>query len=677
MLMAFVLGTLLIASPDERPFLTGISSSEDFSKKLDAHLSNAKKAMERMLSAKGKRTIENTLTPYDEILIELDAAGAQANLMENVHPDETMRTTSEQFSQKISAFGSELSLNRVVYDALTAMDISKVDVKTKFYVEKTLRDFRLAGVDKDEATRNRIKALRDELVLIGQDFARNIREDVRTVTVTNVKELDGLPQDYIDRHKPDSNGVITLTINYPDAVPVFTYAKSEDLRKRMYMEYNNRAYPKNMEVLNKLIAKRNELALLLGFPNWAACVTADKMIGSEKNANDFIEKIASASNEKAIRDYKQLLLRKQKDIPNAESLNLWETGYYSELLRKSEYDFDAQKVRPYLQYDNVKQGVLDVTSKLFGVEFKRNTTAPVWDSLVECWEMFEQKKLVRSMVPIGRFYLDMHPRENKYNHAAQFGVRNGVAGKPSRRTSSLAGGQIPEAALVCNFPGGIAGDPGLMEHGDVETFFHEFGHLLHHLFAGRQPWMGLAGISTEWDFVEAPSQLLEEWAWDASTLQTFAKHYQTGEAIPTALVQQMRRAEEFGKGLQVRTQMMYAKLSLSCYDRDPKNVDTDELVKSLREKYTPYKHVEGTHFQASFGHLDGYSAIYYTYMWSLVIAKDLFTKFDQKNMMNADIATKYRSTILAAGGSKPAATLVKEFLGRDFEFDGWKKWLEN
>ncbi len=675
--MAFVLGTLLIASPDERPFLTGISSSEDFSKKLDAHLSNAKKAMERMLSAKGKRTIENTLTPYDEILIELDAAGAQANLMENVHPDETMRTTSEQFSQKISAFGSELSLNRVVYDALTAMDISKVDVKTKFYVEKTLRDFRLAGVDKDEATRNRIKALRDELVLIGQDFARNIREDVRTVTVTNVKELDGLPQDYIDRHKPDSNGVITLTINYPDAVPVFTYAKSEDLRKRMYMEYNNRAYPKNMEVLNKLIAKRNELALLLGFPNWAACVTADKMIGSEKNANDFIEKIASASNEKAIRDYKQLLLRKQKDIPNAESLNLWETTYYSELLRKSEYDFDAQKVRPYLQYDNVKQGVLDVTSKLFGVEFKRNTTAPVWDSLVECWEMFEQKKLVRSMVPIGRFYLDMHPRENKYNHAAQFGVRNGVAGKPSRRTSSLAGGQIPEAALVCNFPGGIAGDPGLMEHGDVETFFHEFGHLLHHLFAGRQPWMGLAGISTEWDFVEAPSQLLEEWAWDASTLQTFAKHYQTGEAIPTALVQQMRRAEEFGKGLQVRTQMMYAKLSLSCYDRDPKNVDTDELVKSLREKYTPYKHVEGTHFQASFGHLDGYSAIYYTYMWSLVIAKDLFTKFDQKNMMNADIATKYRSTILAAGGSKPAATLVKEFLGRDFEFDGWKKWLEN
>jgi thimet oligopeptidase len=266
----------------------------------------------------------------------------------------------------------------------------------------------------------------------------------------------------------------------------------------------------------------------------------------------------------------------------------------------------------------------------------------------------------------GRFYLDMHPRENKYNHAAQFGICNGIKDR-----------QIPEAALICNFPGGDENDPGLMEHNDVETFFHEFGHLLHHLFGGRQPWIGISGISCEWDFVEVPSQLLEEWAWDAATLQTFAHHYQTNEPIPTALVQQMRRAEEFGKGLQVRQQMMYAKLSLSCYDNDPKNINTDELVKTLREKYTPYKFVEGTHMQTSFGHLDGYSAIYYTYMWSLVIAKDFFTKFDESNMMKSDTATTYRKTILAAGGSKPANELVKEFLGREFQFDGWKKWLEN
>ena len=273
--------------------------------------------------------------------------------------------------------------------------------------------------------------------------------------------------------------------------------------------------------------------------------------------------------------------------------------------------------------------------------------------------MFEDGKLT------GRFYLDMHPRENKYNHAAQFGIKNGILNK-----------QIPEGALVCNFPGGDKNDPGLMEHGDVETFFHEFGHLIHHLFAGKQKWIGISGITTEWDFVEAPSQIFEEWAWDVKTLQTFAKHFETGEPIPTELVSQMKNADEFGKGLQVRQQMYYAKLSLSCYDQNPKNVNTSDLVKTLREKYTPYKFVEGTHMQASFGHLDGYSAIYYTYMWSLVIAKDLFTKFDEKNLSNPEIARKYKDNILVPGGSKPANDLVKDFLGRDFNFDGWKNWLE-
>ena len=664
MILSLVLGALMMMNANvpanDSPFLTNISSAEEFSKKQEEHLALAQQSLDVLLNVKGKRTIDNTLKPYDRILINLDAVGNQSSLMENVHPVEAMRSTGEKFSQKVAAFGADLSLNRAVYDALSAMDLSDADAKTKFYVEKALRDFRLAGVDKDDATRKKIKALRDELVLIGQDFAKNIREDVRTVTVKDAKELDGLPQDYIDRHAPDANGVITLTINYPDAVPVFTYAKSDDLRKRMYMEFNNRAYPKNMEVLDRLIAKRDELAKLLGFPNWAGCATADKMVKSEKNAADFIEKIAAVSKTKSEADYTQLLARKVKDVPGATEVNPWESGYYSELVRKSDFDFDGQKVRPYFQYEKVKDGILSVTSRLFDVEFRKNPNAPVWHESVECYEMFDNGTLA------GRFYLDMHPRENKYNHAAQFGVRNGVAGT-----------QIPEAALICNFPGGDKNDPGLMEHNDVETFFHEFGHLLHTLFAGRQPWMGITGISTEWDFVEAPSQLLEEWAWDVTVLQSFARHYQTSEPIPAALVEQMRRADEFGKGLQIRQQMFYAKLSLSYYDRDPKQIDTDAIAKELRARYTPYKYVEGTHFQASFGHLDGYSAIYYTYMWSLVIAKDFFTQFDAKNMMAPGVAKRYRDVILAQGGSRPADTMVKEFLGRDFNFDGWKRWLEN
>ncbi|MFA6439123.1 MAG: M3 family metallopeptidase [Bacteriovoracaceae bacterium] len=642
------------------PFYTAINSADDFVRTIETHLDGAQQCLARIKSRHDVHNIETTLAWYDEMLTHLDAAANQSSLIENVHPDEQTRTTAEKLSQKSSAFASALSLNRSVYDAVAAIDCSGADAETTFFIEKTLRDFRLSGVDKDEVTRNRIKTIREELVLISQEFSRNIRDDKRTVTVTDVRELDGLPQDYINRHSPNAQGEIILTTEYPDAVPVLSYAKSEDLRKKMYLEFNNRAYPQNMEVLDRLIAKRHELAQLLGFENYAACITADKMVGSEKNAAKFIEQMAAASLEKSRTDYKQLLARKQQDVPGATEINPWEAGYYSELLKRTEYQFDAQQVRPYLQYAKVKQGVLDSMSKLFDVEFRKNPSVPTWHSSVECFEMFENGTLA------GRFYLDMHPRENKYKHAAQFGICNGVAGK-----------QIPEAALICNFPGGVEADPGLMEHNDVETFFHEFGHLLHYLFAGRQRWMGLSGISCEWDFVEVPSQLLEEWAWDVSTLQTFAKHYQSGEPIPTEMVAQMKRADEFGKGLFVRQQMFYAKLSLSCYDRHPSSVNTNTLAKELRERYTPYKYVEGTHFQASFGHLDGYSAIYYTYMWSLVIAKDFFSLFDRSNMMKSDIAKKYRDFVLARGGAKPAEAMVKEFLGREFRYDGWKQWLEN
>ncbi len=642
----------------DAPFWTGSPSPDAFTRAQDVRVQRAQKLIDRLVAVQGKRTLENTLKVYDDILLELDQAGSQAALIENVHPDSAMRDTAEKISQRVSAFGTELSLNRQVYDALAALDLSGADATTRYYVENTLREFRLSGVDKDDATRKKIKELNDELVLIGQEFSRNIREDKRPFQIDSATELAGLPDDYIARHKPDADGKITLTIDYPDAIPVFSYAKNEDLRKRLYMEYNNRAFPKNVDVLNRMIAKRHELANLLGFPNWAECVTANKMVGSGKNASDFIDKIVEASGPRAEADYAILLRRKQADVPAATAVNGWESGYYSELVRKSEYDFDAQKLRPYFPYDEVQKGVLDVTSKLFSVTFRKVADAPVWDKSVDCYEMIEGGKLV------GRFYLDMHPRENKFNHAAQFDIRTGIAGR-----------QIPECALICNFPGGTAGDPGLMEYGDVRTFFHEFGHLLHTLFAGRQRWLGIGGIRTERDFVEAPSQMLEEWTQDPATLATFAKHHETGAVIPVELVKQMKRANEFGKGLGVRRQMVYAKLSLSCYDQAPANINTDQMIKSLTEKYQPFPFVDGVHWQCAFGHLDGYSAVYYTYMWSLVIAKDMFSKFDRAHLLDPAVAKAYRDKVLAPGGSAPAATLVQDFLGRPFSFESYRQWL--
>src|SRR5439155_1683292 len=640
------------------PFLTGITDAASFQRAAEARLARARETLDRLVAAKGPRTVENTLRPFDDVLLELDAVGSQAGLLQNVHPDETIRKTAEDVSQKASAAGTELSLNRAVYDAIVAFDVSREDPETRYYVQRTLRDFRLAGVDKDEKTRKRIQEVNDELTVIGQDFSRNIRSDLRKVVAKNAAELDGLPADFLARHKPEADGTIALTIDYPDSLPVFSYAKNEDLRKRMYVEYNNRGYPANMAVLDKMLARRAELARLVGYNNWADYITANKMVGSAKNASDFIDRIVAASGPKAEREYEALLKRKAQDLPGATMVNAWESTYYSELVRKSSYDFDSQSVRPYFPFDRVKQGMLDITSRLFGLTYRPVQDAAVWDKSVEAYEVVQDSKA------IGRFYLDMHPRPNKYNHAAAFPIRTGIANR-----------QIPEAALVCNLPGGQPGDPGLMTHDDVITFFHEFGHLIHALVSGRHRWVGVGGISTEQDFVEAPSQMLEEWTWDPSTLATFARHHQTNEPIPPTLVKQMRRANEFGKALQVRRQMVYARFSLSVYDRDPSQVDTTAMYKDIMNRYQKTPYVEGTHFQTSFGHLHGYSAVYYTYMWSLVIAKDLFSHFNQSNLLDAEVSRKYRDTVLAPGGSKPAAELVRSFLGRPFDFKAWEAWL--
>jgi thimet oligopeptidase len=640
------------------PFWTGMSDAAAFERAMDARLAHASQLLDGLVAASGPRTIANTLRPFDDVQLELDAVSSQASLIQSVHPDEAFRKTAERISQKAGTLNTQVSLNRGAYDAIHGLDVSGADAETKYYVERTLRDFHLSGVDRDEASRQRIQTLRDDLVQIGQAFDRNIREDLRTVTAKSEADLEGLPRDFITRHKPDAHGNITLTIDYPDSLPVFSYARNEELRKRMFMEYNNRAFPKNIAVLDQMIAKRAELAGLIGYANWADYITADKMVGSAKNASAFIDRIVAASDAKAQVEYQTLLKRKQQDVPGATAVNAWEKAYYSELVRKASYDFDSQTVRPYFPFDRVKQGLFDVTGRLFGVTYRPIKDAAVWDPSVEAYEMLQDGKLV------GRFYLDMHPRPNKYNHAAEFGIRTGIAGR-----------QIPEAALICNLPGGQAGDPGLMTHDDVVTFFHEFGHLVHALVGGHHQWVGIGGTNTEQDFVEAPSQMLEEWTWDPATLATFAKHYETNQPIPAALVRQMRRASEFGKALGVRQQMVYARLSLSIYDRDPKSVDTTAMVKTLQTTLLPFPFVEGTHFQTSFGHLDGYSAVYYTYMWSLVIAKDLFSAFDADDLFAPEVAARYRDRVLVPGGRRDAADLVEDFLGRPFGFESFADWL--
>lgn len=594
------------------------------------------------------------LTSINAIDVLLDKQMNLASLYANVHPNAAIRENAEFCEQKFVALISEISLSRPLYDRLVAVDISKLDTLDRRYVEHMLKDFKRSGVDKDEAARERIKKLNEEINQIGQTFDKNIREGTRKLELSSVDELAGLPQDYIDNHKPNEQGKIVLTTAYPDYVPFMQYAKSDELRKKFYVIFRQQAYPENKAVLHQLITKRHELAQILGYKNFSQYITEDKMIQSPENAQSFIDRVSAIATPRAEAEYQQLLARMKKIDPKATRVEDWQKMYVEDLVKKEQYEVDAQLVRQYFHYDNVRQGIFDLTQAMFGITIKPWQTE-VWHKSVKAYEVWDGDKV------IGRFYLDMHPREGKYNHAAEFSIVNGITGL-----------QLPVAALVCNFPGDD-GTSGLMEHADVETFLHEFGHLMHNIFAGtNQRWMYFSGIKTEWDFVEAPSQMLEEWVWDADTLATFARN-DKGEVIPPALVNKMVSARDFGRAMWTKHQLFYAALSLGIYNEDPTALELNKVMADVQSKYSPFGYVDDTYFYASFGHLNGYSSIYYTYMWSLVIAADMHSEFAAKGLRNAELSRHYRQTVLEPGGTKDAADLVKDFLGRPYSFDAFAK----
>lgn len=614
---------------------------------------------DQIVAGAGAMTTVRLCAAFDAMDAHLDVSLGLLGLYESVHPDEGLRNAAEAGRADLSNLASRLGLDKELYDALAPRGTSlEPDPLTRRFVEHTLRDFRRAGVDKDLETRDRIEQLKKELVGLSQTFGRNIRSDTRFVEVEESK-LEGLPRDYIEARKKDGAGTFKISTDYPDFVPVMSYAKDTDLRRRLSFEYQNRAYPQNEKVLADILQKRFELVELLGYPSYAAYAAEDKMIRSADAIAGFIEEIFELSSARCEKDYASLLERKRKDDPGAEVLHDYERAYYAELVRAETLGYDSQEIRPYLEYTKVKQGVLDIVSRVFGLELSRSGE-PAWHPAVETYDVYEGGKR------LGRFHLDMHPREGKYKHAAMFPIRTGAQS-----------GELPEASLVCNFSDpGVGRGPALMEHSDVVTFFHEMGHLLHHILGGGQKYVRFGGVSTEWDFVEVPSQLFEEWAYSYETLHLFAAHHETGQKIPEELVDRLRAARSFGRGVAVRQQMFYAALALRYHTIDPRGLDPTAVLEDVQKSYSPFPREQGTHFFANFGHLDGYSALYYTYMWSLVIVRDFFETFRERGLLDAESAIRYRKTVLSAGGSKDAAELVRDFLGRDYSLEAYRHWLE-
>jgi thimet oligopeptidase len=597
---------------------------------------------------------------FDRLTAPLAGVGGWISLLENTHPSAEVRAECEALSRELSAFATELSLDRGVYESLARVESAEFDdPQAARLVERALRRFRRAGVDRDDATRERITALEAELVELGQAFSRNIVEDSREYVVAGGHAaLEGLPLDFLRAHPEREDGSVVLTTDPSDRMPVMQFAENDDLRREYFLVAMQRALPDNIGVLDQLLARRRELANLLGYADWADYATEEMMTGSADTVAGFLARLEERTRDAAGEDAAQLLELARARHPEWLSVPEWARGFWSERLRAARAGVDAREARPYFAYDRVRDGLLALSAELFGVEIRRDPQGAVWHESVEAYE------IVRDGRTLARFWFDMHPRAGKYKHAAMFDLHPGGAE-----------GHATEGAIVCNFARPTADDPALLLHDDVVTLFHEFGHLLHFLLGGDQRFNAFTtGGEIEWDFVEVPSQLYEEWARDPDVLARFALHHESGQPIPRELVERMDAADRVCRALDNRVQLFYASLSLELYRAEPGKLDPVRTMIELKQRLLPTPHTEGNWFHLSFGHLVGYSAAYYTYAWSLVIAKDLAGRFDGA-LLDPALAREYAAKVLEPGSSRPASELVSDFLGRSYEFDAYERWL--
>jgi thimet oligopeptidase len=591
------------------------------------------------------------LAAYDDLYnLTVSAIAGDPSLIKDTHPDAAIRKAAEDCVQRTSEVQTQMMMSRPIFERLQSAERQGVAPELRYMVARQIDNYRRAGVDKDEPTRKRIADLQKAITETGMEFDRNINEGVLTVTA-RPEELAGLPEDYIKAHPAGPDGLVKITTAYPDAFPVLRYARSVDLRKRVMTAFDNRAFPKNDEVLRRLIAQRGELAKLLGYPTFAHYDLANRMAKDPVRARAFIEQIAAAARPVGEKDAARVLARLRKDDPALKELGAWSVSYGSRLIRTEEYQVDPQVVRQYFAFEKVRGGIFKLTEDRFGVQIRPWQT-DVWSPEVKAYELLEGGKV------IGRFYLDMHPRENKFSHAAMFPIRLGIEGRT-----------LPTAALICNFP------TGLMEHGDVVTFLHEFGHLLHWMFSGQVKYAAQNFGEIENDVIEAPSQLLEEWVWDYDTLKQFATN-ENGEPIPIDLVRKMNAGRRFGEAMGTMSQLGYSAASLDYYGKDIGAQDLTAAYESAYGRYALAKDPEGSHPQASFGHLSGYGASYYTYTWSKALSSDLLSRFREAGLRDAATARKYRELVLAPGGSASMNVLARNFLGRDWSADAYRKELE-
>jgi thimet oligopeptidase len=527
----------------------------------------------------------------------------------------------------------------------------------------TMRDYRRAGLHLEKATRDEVEALQKELARLSTDFTRSIGEAKAVVTFAP-EELAGVPEAFLATvRQPDGTYAVLANVT-PHYLAVAENAKSEAARRKMELARFSLAQPENGERLDRIVALRDRIATLLGYPSWADYQVEPRMAKTAARATAFLEDLSRGLGPKLEAEMAEFRRMKARDTGDAGAMIFsWDWRYYENQLKKERYTVDAEALRVFFPFERVRAGMFEIYERIFGLRFEPLANPDPWAEGVELFAATD----AASGEPLGLFYLDNFPREGKYNHYAQFGIIEGKRLSDGRY-------QRPVVALVCNFPAPTPDRPSLLSHDEVETLFHEFGHALHSILT-RARYFQFAGTSVPRDFVEAPSQMLESWVWDAAVLNRFAGDYRDpARKIDPALIKKMKEAKLATSGTYYRRQIGLARADLALHAAPAGKKDARAIInRTFSEAFlTP---PEGTHFGAYWGHLTGYDAGYYGYLWAEAIAADMATAFEQapEGFLDAGVGRRLRDEVYAVGGSREAEESIRLFLGRERSLDPFLK----
>lgn len=521
--------------------------------------------------------------------------------------------------------------------------------------EEYIIEFELNGLALPSEKRAKLKALKERLIVMASDFDQTLNNWDQKLHFTKA-QLEGLPANIMQglEVSTEPGKEVILTLKYPHYFPALKYVKNAEIRKQLFTEFNKRGGEENKKRLNETIKIRSEIAQLLGYKNHAQAQLARKMAQSPEKVQKFLHDLLSRLKTPGKKDLKVLAGLKHKDTKNFKiSLDPWDVSYYENQLFETRYKIDSELIKQYFPMEHVVSKMFDIYQTLFSVKFSPVLDAATWHSDVKAYDIVD----TQSQQKIARFYMDMFPRDGKFGHAAAFTLVRGYEKTPKNY-------EKPVSAIVANFNKSQDQKPSLLTHAEVETLFHEFGHIMHQTLT-KAKYGSFSGTNVKRDFVEAPSQMLENWVWREETLSMISKHHITGEKLPKKLMSRMLEAKGVDKAISVLKQVFYASIDMHYHTALAPIADTSALYHKFYEDIYMLHPLKETFPEASFGHImGGYDAGYYGYLWSEVYAQDMFTRFDKEGLLNPKVGADYRKWILESGGEKDPMTLIVNFLGR-------------